>query len=101
MATVLVVDDSAVDRIRVEKLLVKEGIRVQTAASGREALDSLRREPAGLVFTDMQMPEIDGVQLVEENRAKHPAIPVILMTPHGSEENAVAALPKGAAGYVP
>lgn len=101
MATILVVDDSAVDRIRVEKLLGKVGVRVQTAASGREALDFLTREPADLVLTDMQMPEIDGLQLVEEIRSKHPAIPVILMTAHGSEEIAVTALQKGAASYVP
>src|SRR5260370_5990375 len=101
MATVLVVDDSAVDRIRVEKLLVKEGIRVQPAAGGREALDFLRREPADLVLTDMQMPEIDGLQLVEEIRPKHPAIPVILITPPASAAIAVAALHKRAASYVP
>lgn len=101
MATILVVDDSAVDRIRAEKLLVKEGWHVQTAAGGREALELLNREPADLVLTDMQMPEIDGLQLVEEIRRKHPAIPVILMTAHGSEEIAVEALQKGAASYVP
>ncbi|HLJ96333.1 MAG TPA: response regulator [Gemmataceae bacterium] len=101
MATILVVDDSAVDRIRVEKLLIKEGLQVQTAASGREALDFLKRQPADLVLTDMQMPEIDGLQLVEEIRSKHAAIPVILMTAHGSEEIAVEALQKGAASYVP
>jgi CheY-like chemotaxis protein/anti-sigma regulatory factor (Ser/Thr protein kinase) len=101
MATILVVDDSAVDRIRVEKLLVKEGLRVQTAAGGREALDLLKGDPADLVLTDMQMPEIDGLQLVEEIRSTYPAIPVILMTAHGSEEIAVTALQKGAASYVP
>ena len=101
MATVLVVDDSAVDRIRVEKLLAKSGLGVRSATGGREALDYLKREPPDLVLTDMQMPEMDGLQLVEEIRAKHPAIPVILMTAHGSEEIAVTALQKGAASYVP
>jgi CheY-like chemotaxis protein/anti-sigma regulatory factor (Ser/Thr protein kinase) len=101
MATILVVDDSAVDRIRVEKLLVKSGLSVQAAAGGQEALDLLKREPADLVLTDMQMPEMDGLQLVEEIRGKYPAIPVILMTAHGSEELAVTALQKGAASYVP
>jgi CheY-like chemotaxis protein len=101
MATVLVVDDSAVDRIRVEKLLAKEGHSVLSAVGGRQALEILGREPPDLVLTDMQMPEMDGLQLVEEVRANFPAVPVILMTAHGSEEIAVTALQKGAASYVP
>jgi CheY-like chemotaxis protein len=101
MATVLVVDDSAVDRMRVEKLLAKEGLSVLSAVGGRQALEILRREPPDLVLTDMQMPEMDGLQLVEEIRSNFPAVPVILMTAHGSEEIAVAALQRGAASYVP
>jgi CheY-like chemotaxis protein len=102
MATILVVDDSAVDRRRAEKLLAKGGdMSVLTAANGREALDVLRQRLPDLVLTDMQMPEMDGLQLVEEVRAKYPAVPVILMTAHGSEEIAVQALQKGAASYVP
>jgi CheY-like chemotaxis protein/anti-sigma regulatory factor (Ser/Thr protein kinase) len=101
MASILVVDDSAVDRIRVEKMLGKEGHTVKSVAGGHEALEVLKREPPDLVLTDMQMPEMDGLQLVEEIRGKYPAIPVILMTAHGSEEIAVEALQKGAASYVP
>jgi len=101
MATILVVDDSAVDRVRVDKLLVKEGHTVKSAAGGQEALEVLKRDPPDLVLTDMQMPEIDGLQLVEEIRGNYPSVPVILMTAHGSEEIAVEALQKGAASYVP
>lgn len=101
MATILVVDDSAVDRIRVEKLLLKEGLTVKTVTGGREALEVLKQQPPDLVLTDMQMPEMDGLQLVQEIRANHPSVPVILMTAHGSEELAVEALQKGAASYVP
>jgi CheY-like chemotaxis protein/anti-sigma regulatory factor (Ser/Thr protein kinase) len=102
MASVLVVDDSAVERRRVEKLLNKiADLTVLTAANGREAIEILGREPLDLVLTDMQMPEMDGLQMVEEIRSKFPAVPVILMTAHGSEETAVQALQKGAASYVP
>ena len=101
MASILVVDDSAVDRVRVEKMLSKEGHTVKSAPGGQEALEFLKREPPDLVLTDMQMPEMDGLQLVEEIRGKYPAVPVILMTAHGSEEIAVEALQKGAASYVP
>jgi CheY-like chemotaxis protein len=101
MATILVVDDSSVDQRRTEKLLQNEGLSVLTASNGREALEVLKKELPDLVLTDMQMPEMDGLQLVEEIRCRYPAIPVILMTAHGSEETAVTALQKGAASYVP
>ncbi len=102
MATVLVVDDSAVDRRRAGKLLEKEcRVSVTSAANGREALDLLKGDLPDLVLTDMQMPEMDGLQLVEEIKSRHPSVPVILMTAHGSEELAVQALQKGAASYVP
>jgi CheY-like chemotaxis protein len=102
VATILVVDDSAVDRRRTEKLLTKNpDLTVFSASNGREALDALGRLVPDLVLTDMQMPEMDGLRLVEEIRAKYPSIPVILMTAHGSEELAVQALQRGAASYVP
>jgi CheY-like chemotaxis protein len=102
MASVLVVDDSAVERRRVEKLLKKiADLTVVTAANGKEAIALLEKEHLDLVLTDMQMPEMDGLQMVEEIRSRFPAVPVILMTAHGSEEVAVQALQKGAASYVP
>jgi CheY-like chemotaxis protein/anti-sigma regulatory factor (Ser/Thr protein kinase) len=102
MPSVLVVDDSAVDRRLAEKLLTKEfNLNVLAASNGREALELLERHPTDLVLTDMQMPEMDGLQLVEEIRNRFPGVPVILMTAHGSEELAVQALKRGAASYVP
>lgn len=53
------------------------------------------------VLTDLKMPEMDGLELVGEVRARHPGVPVILMTAHGNEEIAVQALRRGAASYVP
>jgi CheY-like chemotaxis protein len=102
MATVLVVDDSGVDRRRAEKLLTKErSLSVLSASNGREALEVLKTQMPDAVLTDMQMPEMDGLELVEQIRSRYPALPVILMTAHGSEEIAVKALQKGAASYVP
>jgi CheY-like chemotaxis protein len=102
MPTVLVVDDSAVDRRRAGKLLEKEsGLTATVAANGREAMELLKNDLPDLVLTDMQMPEMDGLQLVEQIRERYPSVPVILMTAHGSEELAVQALQKGAASYVP
>ncbi len=102
MQTVLVVDDLATDRARVGGLLARDlDLRVNYAAHGRQALDKLEEDPPDLVVTDLQMPELDGLQLVEAIRAQYNQVPVILMTSRGSEDIAVEALHKGAASYVP
>ena len=101
MAVILVVDDSPVDRTRAGGLLKKRPeLTPAFASNGREALESIAAQPPDLVVTDLQMPEIDGLELVETVRRRFPALPVILMTAHGSEEVAVQALRKGAASYV-
>lgn len=100
-ATILVVDDSALDRRLAGALVAKDpGLRAVYACNGREALEVIVRERPAAVVTDLFMPEMDGLQLVEAVRRDHPALPVILMTAHGSEETAVLALRTGAASYV-
>lgn len=99
--TVLVVDDSSVDRRLASGLLEKNGgYQILLSTNGRDALDVLKNQPVDLVLTDLQMEEMDGLQLVESVRADYPLTPVILMTARGSEETAVQALEKGAASYV-
>ena len=102
MATILVVDDSPVDRHLAGKLLEKHaGLTVAYATDGRDALTVMERSAPDLVLTDLQMPEMNGLELVEEIRIHYPTVPVILMTAHGSEEIAIQALRVGAASYVP
>jgi CheY-like chemotaxis protein len=102
MATVLVVDDNAVDRHLAGALLAKRSdIKVIFAENGREALDLILKNPPDLVLTDLQMPEMDGLELVVEVRKNCPLVPIILMTAFGSEEIAIQALQRGAASYVP
>jgi CheY-like chemotaxis protein len=110
MAKILVVDDSAVDRRLAGSLLEKAeplaeldgmGLNVVYATNGKEGLAAIQAEAPDLVVTDLQMPEMNGLELVEEVRLKFPSVPVILMTAHGSEEIAIQALQRGAASYVP
>ena len=102
MANLLVVDDSALDRYVAGALLEEHsGWAVAYAEDGKEAISCLRRQLPDLVLTDMQMPEINGLELVETIHSDFSTVPVILMTAHGSEEIAVAALQKGASSYVP
>jgi CheY-like chemotaxis protein len=99
--TVLVVDDSPIDRRLASRLLEQAGYETRTAANGQNALAELAATKIELVVTDLVMPEMDGLTLVEEVRARHPTIPVILMTAHGSDEIGVRALQRGAASFVP
>jgi CheY-like chemotaxis protein len=102
VTTVLVVDDSAVDRALIGGLLGdKPHWTVQEAGNGAEALARIQAAVPDVVVTDLQMPEMDGLELVTVIRRQHPNVPVILMTAYGSETLAVEALEKGAAGYVP
>ena len=100
--TVLVVDDSAMDRLLASSLLQNlGGWAVLTANNGAEALGVLQTQTPDLVLTDLLMPEMDGLELVQAIRTSHPLVPVILMTGHGSEDIAIKALKAGAASYVP
>jgi CheY-like chemotaxis protein len=100
--TVLVVDDSSMDRQLMGGIIRKIGGWTPTFAhDGREALAAMEHERPDIVLTDLQMPEMDGLELVQAIRAKYPTIPVILITAHGSEDIAIQALQKGAASYVP
>ena len=101
MTLVLVVDDTKTDRRYASTLLEERGMRVAFAQDGIEALESIRAESPDLVLTDLQMPNMGGLELVREIRDNYPDLPVILMTAHGSEETAVQALKLGAANYVP
>jgi CheY-like chemotaxis protein/anti-sigma regulatory factor (Ser/Thr protein kinase) len=102
MLKVLVVDDSAFDRKLASGLLERHlQADVRSAEDGAAALAALGEDLPDIVITDLQMPEVNGLELVEKIRQLYPTLPVILMTAHGSEEISIQALRRGAASYVP
>jgi CheY-like chemotaxis protein len=102
MAVVLVVDDSEMDRHLVGKLLEEAGeFQVRYAQDGQSALEMIDQQEPDVVVADLVMPRMDGIELVTHLHMKHPRVPVILMTAHGSETVAAQALERGAASYVP
>ncbi len=101
MQTVLIVDDSQVDRRLVGGLLQKTGeYELVYAENGQDALEKIELHIPDAVLTDLHMPEMNGLELVEAIKADYSLIPVLLMTAQGSEELAVEALRLGAASYV-
>ena len=101
MMTVLVVDDSSLDRRLAGGLLQKHSNwEVIFACDGQDALAQIELHLPDLVLTDLQMPKLNGLELVQAVRKEYPLIPVVLMTAKGSEEIAVQALQAGAASYV-
>ena len=98
-ARVVVVDDD-----RLIRELVSDAIqgraRVECCDSGESALEALRREPAELVISDLTMPGMSGVELLEEIRRTYPGTDFVLLTGNASVESAVEALRMGAADYL-
>ncbi|MBT8373844.1 MAG: sigma-54 dependent transcriptional regulator [Deltaproteobacteria bacterium] len=100
METVLVVDDEKNYPLILGAVLEEEGFEVLTANSGREALEIQKTSDVDLVLTDMKMPSMDGIELLEKIKARDSDMPVIMMTAYGSVDKAVEAMEKGAYSYI-
>jgi len=97
---VLVVDDEEGARSGLEKLLRLEGYAVDAAADGLAALERAAEQPPDVVVTDLKMPRMDGMALMERLRAQWPGMPVIVVTAFGDVGSAVAAMRQGAEHYL-
>ena len=102
MAHLLVVEDDDVDRELVTRCLADfEGLAIRHVANAEAALAVLQESTFDLILTDLRMPGMTGLELVERVRVEYPLSPIILMTFMGNESIAVKALKAGAASYVP
>ena len=101
MSRVLVIDDDASLRFTLEAVLGDAGMTVETADGGANGLAAFDARGADLVLTDLAMPDMDGMQVLARLRASDPSVPVVMLTAHGSERVAVAAMKAGAFDYLP
>jgi CheY-like chemotaxis protein len=101
MARILVVEDSPTQAEEIRQMLLNKDYEVEHCRNGEEALRAISAAAPHAVLTDLDMPVMDGLELVEEIRSQYPQVPVVLMTAFGSEETAMKALQRGAASYVP
>lgn len=100
MDTILIVDDEKNYPPILSAVLEDEGYETLTANSGHEALQTLDHSDVDLVLTDMKMPGMDGIALLEKIKIRDPELPVIMMTAYGTVDKAVEAMQKGAYSYI-
>ena len=100
MISILVVDDEQSMRDFLKILLIKEGYRVSTAENGNQALSLLSSQPFDLVISDIRMPGMGGLELLESIREDHGDLPVIMITAFASPNDAVQAMKNGAFDYI-
>ncbi|MDA8407985.1 MAG: sigma-54 dependent transcriptional regulator [Deltaproteobacteria bacterium] len=100
MPNVLIVDDERNYLFVLEDLLTDEGYNVFTASSGTEALELLRDQQIDTILSDIKMPGMNGIELLERVFASDPGLPVILMTAFAEVDQAVSAMKKGAVDHI-
>ncbi|MFY9326767.1 MAG: response regulator [Georgfuchsia sp.] len=97
---VLVVDDDPVVCKSVDRVLSQKGYVVITAQNAQEALDQLQGGEYDLVYTDIKMPGMDGLELAEQIKAKRPWTPVVIVTGYGTTANEARAKEAGVSAFM-
>jgi CheY-like chemotaxis protein len=97
---VLVVDDDPVVAKSIDRVLSGKGYAVINARDGEEALRKLKDEQYDVVFTDIRMPGMSGIDVARQVKAKQPWLPVVIVTGYGTEENEAQARSAGVSGFL-
>jgi DNA-binding NtrC family response regulator len=100
VASILIVDDQENFRFSLSVTLRREGHQVSEAPNGQAAVKTLAAKPVDLVITDLRMPGMDGMSLLQEAKKINPGLEVVVMTAFGSVDSAVEAMRHGAADYI-
>jgi DNA-binding NtrC family response regulator len=97
---VLVVDDDPVVGASIDRVLSSKGYAVITAADGREALERIANEDYDVVYTDIKMPGMSGLEVARRIKASRPWMPVVIITGYGTGDNELEAREIGTAGFL-
>ncbi len=97
---ILVADDEMIVRQSLSNWLMEEGYSVETAENGKDAFEKIKKTNYDLVLADIKMPEMDGIELLENSKKLDPEIQFIVMTAFASVDTAVKAIKEGAFDYV-
>ncbi|MDG1262056.1 MAG: sigma-54 dependent transcriptional regulator [Flavobacteriales bacterium] len=100
MASILIIDDEAAIRSTLKEILEYENYKVDEAENGKEGLDKASEKRYDIIFCDIKMPGMDGIETLEKMQLKGIDSPVIMISGHGTVETAVEALKKGAYDFI-
>lgn len=100
MNKVLIVDDDKIIRLSLKEILEYNGFSSIGAISGRQALEIFKKEPLDAVLLDLQMPDMDGIETMQELKKIDPDVPVVIITAHGDVGTAVEAIKLGAYDFI-
>lgn len=97
---ILIIDDQK-DACQIfKKIMTEEGYRVLTATSGTEGLAKIRKEPPSIVFLDIKMPGMDGIEILKQIRKISKGLAVVILTGHSDLKTAKEAMKLGASDYL-
>jgi DNA-binding NtrC family response regulator len=100
MANILVIDDEKSIRKALLDILISEGYQVEEAVDGKEGFNLIKAKNFDCVLSDIKMPKMDGIELLDKLRGEGIELPIIMISGHGSTDTAVEAVKKGAFDYI-
>ncbi len=100
MNRILIIDDDQPLGLSFAKILSQEGYQTENAFTGRDGIDSVKKNPPNLVILDIRLPDMGGLQVFEVIHGLFPKLPVIIITAYSSTETAIGAIQKGAFDYI-
>ena len=100
MKKILVVDDEESVRMILKQMLEMGGFASEEVGNGKEALDKLCAAPFDMLITDINMPVMDGVELLKNSKEKYPSMPVIFITAYGKDKVILQAMRTGLADFI-
>ena len=102
MSKILIIEDEAAIRRVLKKIISEESkdYQVDEAADGLIGLDMIKKQDYDLIMSDIKMPKMDGVEVLQKVKVSHPEIPVIMISGHGDLDTAVETMRMGAFDYI-
>ena len=97
---ILVIDDEAGIRDSMRRTLEYQGYQFVGAATGQEGLALIERDPPDLVFLDIKMPGMDGLEVLERIKAVNPGVPVVMVSGHGTAQNGIRGPRQRCLGFI-
>ena len=97
---ILIIDDEATQRDVLKGYLMKKGYTIFSASSGKEGIEMVRKNPVDIILSDYKMPDLSGLDVLEQIKKINPEISFVIVTAYGTVENAVKAMRIGAFDYI-